>query len=67
MKKKWLSVLLSICLSAGMLAGCGKGDKVPEGEPIEKPTLLTHVYKGADLELSEEYYVQDYTYFHQVG
>ena len=53
------SLLLVCCLLAGLLSGCGK-DTAPEGEVIEKPTILTHVYRGEDLELADAYDIQEY-------
>ncbi|MBR4960273.1 MAG: hypothetical protein IKY52_05195 [Clostridia bacterium] len=51
MRKTLLSLLLAVGLLAGGFSGCGKKETLPEGDPVEKPTVLTHVYKGADLDL----------------
>jgi len=78
-RKKGMILFLAGLLAAGTLHGCGKNNDIAEGEQIEKPVVLTHVYKGEDLELSEEYYVQDYlgikddcfvflgSYYHEEG
>ena len=59
MQKKTLTMLMAGCLLLGSVFGCGK-NAVPEGETIEKPTILTHVYSGEDIALSEEYDIQEY-------
>jgi len=58
-KNTIFALLLAFCLTAGCMSGCGK-EKVPEGEIIEKPTVLTHVYKGEDLALSDAYNISEY-------
>jgi len=60
LKMKRMTLLLAFCMLTGVFTGCGNKNKDPEGEPVEKPTVLTHVYKGEDIVLSEEYYIQDF-------
>lgn len=60
-RKRMLALLLAALLTCGMVTGCKK-DTVDEvqGEVVEKPTVLTHVYKGEDIDLPEEYSISSY-------
>lgn len=49
-----LTTMLLCCLTA-----CGKSDKV-DGEVREKPTVLTNVYEGEEIQLPENYSLKNY-------
>ncbi len=60
MKKRWLTAVLASLLLLSTTA-CNKNNEQPV-EKIEAPTVLTHVYKGQDIEMpaEEEYTIREY-------
>lgn len=59
-QKRILTMLFAALLTLSSFTACNKVDDMVQGEVVEKPTILTNVYKGEDIEVAEEYSVNDY-------
>lgn len=60
-QKRILTMLLIALLTLGSFTACNnKVDETVQGEVVEKPTILTNVYRGEDIEVAEDYSINDY-------